>query len=69
MHDVDYDIIEVLNQMLKDNNNNNSISNNNSYLSDNNNNNKVGHLFFTIKFFKFTENNQENNEDLRVLLK
>jgi len=51
--------------MIKENNN--SISNN-SYISENN---KMGHLFITIKFFKFTENNKfddnYNNDELRVI--
>ena len=65
VHDVKHDIVEVLNQMLKDSNN--SISNNsNSCFSDNN---KIGHLLITIKFFKFTYNKQgqDNDEELRVI--
>jgi hypothetical protein len=48
--------------MIKDNNY--SISNN-SCLSDVN---TIGHLFITIKFFKFTEKNHfnENTDELRV---
>ena len=65
MHDVKYDLIEVLNQMIKDNT---RTSINNSFSSDNNN---IGHLFITIKFFKFTDNNlgDDNNDELRVLIK
>lgn len=60
LHDVKYNITEVLNDMIRDSQNS---------ISDDSNMPENGHIFITVKFYKFTDKDKSQshiNEELRV---
>ena len=65
MHDVKNDLVDVINQIIKENSR--ASINNSGYSSEAFN--KNGHLLITIKFFKFTDSNEDDlNQELRVII-